>query len=80
MYKKFDSKGFMKELSDVINKFSDESNQFNNAEIIASLSSILIATLRQGLVKSESVQFFMHRMIDEAFQEIEGLGEPNSTR
>lgn len=52
MSNKFDTEGFQKEIADVINKYSDKGNQFSNAEILAGMTSIYVATVQLAVSDS----------------------------
>lgn len=66
MSNKFDTDGFQKEITDVINKYSDKGNQFSNAEILASMTSIYVATVQLAVSDKEAVKYLLHKVIDEA--------------
>ena len=62
----FDTKGFQKEIIEIINKYSDKGNQFSNAEILAGMTSIYVATLQLAVKDKKAAKYLLDRVIEEA--------------
>jgi hypothetical protein len=68
MKNKFDRAAFHKELSHVINKYSNQHNEFSNAEIVAGMTSIYIDVIKQGIVDKKAGKYLLENIIEEAFK------------
>lgn len=66
MSNKFDTEGFQKEITDVINKYSDKGNQFSNAEILAAMTSIYVATVQLAVSDKVAAKYLLDRVIEQA--------------
>lgn len=68
MTNKFDRDGFQDEVINVINKYSENGNEFANAEIVAGLTSIFISVVKQAITDKKAGKYLMESIIEDAFK------------
>ncbi len=66
---KFDTKQFINDLTEVINRYSENGNQFTNAEIVSGLTSVYTETLKQA-INNKAGKYLMQKIIDSVFDEL----------